>query len=99
MSSAVQENLGASVSPHGGAHPTVGLYLVIAAALFVLLGVTVGVAYIDLGALNIVVAMTIAVIKGTLVVLYFMHVRYNSRLVWLFAGAGFFWLLILFFFT
>jgi cytochrome c oxidase subunit 4 len=40
--------------------------------------------------------MVIAVIKATLVVLFFMHVKFSSRLVKLFAGAAFFWLAVLF---
>ena len=78
-------------------HPIlpVSLYFAVFSALLVLTGITIGVAYIDLGALNTVAALSIAVVKGTLVVLYFMHVRYSSRLVWAFAGAGFFWLIFL----
>jgi cytochrome c oxidase subunit 4 len=64
-------------------------------ALMLLLLVTVGVAYIDLGNLNPVFALTIAIIKALLIILYFMHVRYSSRLTWIFLGAGFFWLGIL----
>ena len=45
---------------------------------------------------NTVVALTIAVIKATLVVLYFMHVRYSSRLTWVIVASGLFWLLIMF---
>jgi cytochrome c oxidase subunit 4 len=71
------------------------LYLGIFAVLMVLTMVTVGVAYVNLGQLNIVVALTVAIIKATLVVLYFMHVRYGSRLTWVVIGAGVFWLLIL----
>lgn len=48
------------------------------------------------GPLNAVVALTIAVVKATFVVLYFMHVRYSPRLVWLIVAAGLFWLAILF---
>jgi cytochrome c oxidase subunit IV len=70
-------------------------YVQIFFALLVLLAITVGAAYIDLGFLNVVIAVTIAVIKAVLVVLYFMHVRYKSRLTWVFAGAAFFWLVIL----
>ncbi len=66
------------------------------AALMALLGATVAIAYIHLGKLNVIAALTIAVIKAVLIILYFMHVRYSSRLVWIFAGAGFFWLAILF---
>jgi cytochrome c oxidase subunit 4 len=65
----------------------------------VLTAATVWVATFDLGALNAIVALTIAVVKATLVVLYFMHVRYSSKLTWVFVGAGFFWLVILIAFT
>ena len=56
---------------------------------------TVWVSYLDLGPLNTVVAITIAVIKALLVVLYFMHVKYSSRLTWVFAAAGFLWLVLM----
>ncbi len=82
---------------HHGA--SLGMYLLIFGALLVLTGLTIGVAFMDLGAFNTPVALTIACIKGTLVVLYFMHVRYSSRLVWVFAAAGFLWLVILLGFT
>lgn len=72
------------------------IYYRVALALLVLFLMTVAVAYYDLGALNIYIAVTIAVIKATLVVLYFMHVRYHTRLTWIFASAGFLWLIILF---
>jgi cytochrome c oxidase subunit 4 len=69
------------------------LYYVIFGSLMVLTVLTVIVARIDLGhGLNDVVALTIAVAKALLVVLYFMHVRYSSRLTWVFVAAGFFWL-------
>lgn len=70
-------------------------YLLIFGALLVLTGVTAAVAFVDLGLLNTVVAMTIAVCKGLLVVLFFMHLRYSEKLTWIFAGAAFFWLAIL----
>lgn len=75
------------------------VYFVIFAALVVLTVLTWSVAKFDLGRMNAVVALTIAVVKGTLVVLYFMHVRYSSRLTWVFVGAGFFWLAIMIAFT
>jgi cytochrome c oxidase subunit 4 len=71
------------------------IYYAIFIALVVLTVVTWRIAKLDLGRMNAVVAMTIAVIKATLVVLYFMHVRYSSRLTWVFVGAGFFWLAIM----
>ena len=57
-------------------------------------GITVWVAGVDLGFLNTAVALGIAVTKAVLVILYFMHVRYSSRLTWVFAGAGFYFFLI-----
>lgn len=48
---------------------------------------------------NTLVALLIAFTKMTFVVLYFMHVRWQSRLIWLTALAGFFWLAIMFAFT
>ena len=48
------------------------------------------------GPLNVVIALTIAVIKATLVVLYFMHVRYSSRLIWVIFASALFWMGILF---
>jgi cytochrome c oxidase subunit 4 len=68
-------------------------------ALMVLLLLTVAVAQFHLGAFGIVLALTIAIVKAILVVLYFMHLRYSSRLTMVFAGAGLVWLLIMFSFT
>jgi cytochrome c oxidase subunit 4 len=51
------------------------------------------------GQLNVIIALTIAVLKATLVVLYFMHVRYSSRLIWVVFASALFWLAILFAFT
>ena len=75
------------------------IYFIIFGALLVLTAATVWVATLDLGPLNVVVALSIAVLKATLVVLYFMHVRYSSKLTWVFVGAGFFWLAIMVAFT
>jgi len=72
------------------------VYIGIWAALMVLTAVTVGAAFIDLGAFNPVVALAIAAVKATLVVLFFMHIYYeHQRIVWAWVGAGFFWLIIL----
>ena len=65
----------------------------------VLTVVTVWVASVELGWLNTPVALAIAVTKATLVVLYFMHVRYSTRLTWVVVVSGFFWLGILFVLT
>ncbi|MBI3245859.1 MAG: cytochrome C oxidase subunit IV family protein [Deltaproteobacteria bacterium] len=80
-------------------HPTVGLYLVIFGALMALTATTVAVAFVNLGALNNVVALAVAGIKTVLVVLFFMHVRYGSLTTKIFAVAGFFWLSIMITFT
>jgi cytochrome c oxidase subunit 4 len=53
------------------------------------------VAFFDLGALNTVAALAIAVFKAAIVVLFFMHVKYSSRLTWLVVAGSIFWLLIL----
>lgn len=75
---------------------SIKLYAGIFAALIILTLTTTAVSFINLGGdLNVVVALFIAVCKAVLVILYFMHVRYSSRLIWVFVGAGFFWLSIL----
>ena len=81
-------------------HVSLATYFVIFAALMVLLVLTVAAAFwIHLGRWNILVALVIAVVKAGLVVLYFMHVKYASRLTKIFVSAAFLWLLILFAFT
>ena len=75
---------------------SVRTYVVVWASLIMLTLITTGAAFIDLGGeWNTVTAVAIAVVKTLLVVVYFMHLRYSSRLTWVFAGAGFFWLMIL----
>lgn len=70
--------------------------LIIFAILMALMVLTVVVAlYGDFGMLEIPIALTIATVKAVLIMLYFMHLRFSSRLTWLFAGSGTFWLLIL----
>jgi cytochrome c oxidase subunit 4 len=73
------------------------VYFVIFGALMALTALTVWAANIDLGSekLNTVVALVIAVTKAMLVVLYFMHVRYSSRLTWVVVAGGFLWLMIM----
>ncbi len=71
-------------------------YLGVFLALLAGTALTTWVSGFDLGAFNNVVALSIAAVKAALVVLFFMHVRYSSRLVWVFSLAGFFWLLIFF---
>ena len=71
-------------------------YLAVFAALLVLLAVTVGVSFLDLGIFSKLLAVTIAAIKALLIFTYFMHLRYSPRLVWVFAGIGFLWFILLF---
>ena len=79
----------------------VKVYLMIFMILLVGTALTVIAAFVDFKyeGLNTIVAMTIAVTKATFVVLYFMHVRYSTRLVWVIVAAALFWMAILFAFT
>jgi cytochrome c oxidase subunit 4 len=78
-------------------HPIVPtrVYAAVFAALIALTITTVSVSKLELGEYNFIAAMTIAVIKGSLVVWFFMNVRRSSSLTRLFVGAGFFWMAIL----
>ena len=79
---------------------SVRVYITIFLALLVGTVLTVLAAFYDFpGRLNTIVAMTIATAKATVVVLYFIHVRYSSRLVWVIVAAALFWMGILFAFT
>src|SRR5215467_13637936 len=82
-------------SEHDHKHPTPGLYAVILTLLVIGTCATWGIAFVDLGIWNPVVALTIAVTKAVLVILFFMHVFYSSKLTMLTVAAGFFWLLIM----
>ena len=70
-------------------------YYTIFGSLMVLTAITVAVAFINLGVLNFPIAISIAILKATLVVLFFMHVKYSSRLTKLFVAMAVFFLLIL----
>lgn len=81
-------------------HITLRTYVIVFAALMVLLAATVAAALLpyhrwNIPGLGIAIALTIAFIKAILVVLYFMHVRISSRLTQIFVLAGLFWLGIL----
>ena len=78
----------------------VKVYVGVFVTLIVLLLATFATDFIDLGAFNVLINLTIAVVKALLVVLYFMHIRYTTnRVVRVYVGAGFFWLLILIVYT
>ena len=70
-------------------------YSLVFGTLLVFTGITVGAAFIDLGPLNPVIALAIASFKAVVVILFFMHVKYQSRLVKLTVSAGFFTFLVL----
>jgi cytochrome c oxidase subunit 4 len=85
------------------------VYLTVVLILMALLIVTVVAAFTDVDQFtrthhlgtgwNTAIAMLIAVVKGILIVLFFMHVKYGSKLTWVFASAGFIWLVIMFVLT
>ncbi|HYA17603.1 MAG TPA: cytochrome C oxidase subunit IV family protein [Bryobacteraceae bacterium] len=73
------------------------VYFAVFAALIVLTWVTAFVATIDLGRLNVFVALSIAIFKASLVLLFFMHVKYGTRLTKMIVAAGLYWLILLLF--
>jgi cytochrome c oxidase subunit 4 len=81
------------MSEHHAVSPR--LYLLVFASLMVLTFVTVAASRYDFGEGNTIVAVAIAVLKASLVVLFFMHVKYSSRLVQLIMAAAFLWLALL----
>jgi cytochrome c oxidase subunit 4 len=74
-------------------------YVLVWAILMVMTAITVVVAFQNLGPLNNIVALTIAVFKATLVILFFMHARYSTRLTKMTIISAFIWLAILIVFT
>jgi cytochrome c oxidase subunit 4 len=65
-------------------------YTIVFAILLVFTGLTVVAAYVDLGIFNPIVALAIASTKAVIVILFFMHVKYQSKLIKMTVGAGFF---------
>lgn len=65
------------------------------AALMLLLALTWGIGYVDLGPFNVIVALVISITKALLVALFFMHIKGSSRLLHLAATVGVIWLLIM----
>jgi cytochrome c oxidase subunit IV len=76
-----------------------GMYLAIITTLLILTALTVGAAFVNLGRFNIFVALLIATVKATLVVLIFMHAKYAPERTKLVIIAGIFWLALLLFMT
>ncbi|MBV9008023.1 MAG: cytochrome C oxidase subunit IV family protein [Verrucomicrobia bacterium] len=75
--------------------PIAGTYVINGIALLCLLALTIFAAYVKLGPFNTVIPLLIALAKGALIALFFMHLRYSKPLMWVFASAGVFWLGIL----
>lgn len=75
------------------------VYALVFATLIVLTWVTAWVSTVDLGPMNIYVALSIAIFKASIVVMFFMHVKYSSRLTKMIVGSGILWLLFLLFVT
>ncbi len=86
-----------TIEEHESHHHIVSpvVYIVIGATLLVLTGITVAASYVEMGIFNPIVALGIAVLKATLVVLFFMHVKYSSRLTKLTVAAGLFTFVVL----
>jgi cytochrome c oxidase subunit 4 len=72
-----------------------GIYLAVFAALLVLTVATVAVSYLDLGIMNVAVALLIASLKASLVALFFMHLKFENKLVWAFALIPVFFLVLI----
>jgi cytochrome c oxidase subunit 4 len=74
-------------------------YFLVFGVLMVLTVLTYSIAYVDLGGFNLIVALTIAIIKASCVILIFMHVKYSTTLTKAVVASGFFFFLIMIFFT
>ncbi len=85
------------VNPEHSDHHVVtpGTYMIVFATLLIFTGLTVVAAYVEMGILNPVVALAIACFKAVVVILFFMHVKYQSKLVKLTVASGFFTFLVL----
>jgi len=93
--------MSAHTEPHAGGHnephvASFGSYLAIFGTLMVLTAITVAASRVDLGPLNVWIALLIAMVKASIVVLFFMHVKYSSPLIKLTAACGFIWLVFMF---
>lgn len=71
------------------------IYIIVGSILLVLTGVTVWASFLDMGVFNPIVALFIACVKATIVVLFFMHVKYSSKLTKLTVASGLFLFLVL----
>ncbi|MGB6974701.1 MAG: cytochrome C oxidase subunit IV family protein [Terracidiphilus sp.] len=85
------------MSEHSEQEHIVGppVYAAVGIALLVLTASTAAISYLELGVFNVLVALGIACLKAMLVVLFFMHVKYSTKLTKLTVGAGLFMFLVL----
>ncbi|MHB1023434.1 MAG: cytochrome C oxidase subunit IV family protein [Acidobacteriaceae bacterium] len=84
------------MSEQAGTHiVTPKIYLMVYVTLLFFTALTVRAAYFDMGIFNPIVALAIACCKAVIVILYFMHIRYSSKLVKMTVAAGFFTFLVL----
>ena len=81
--------------PHGRHVLPIKTNVTVLGILLALMFLTVVMALVHLGPLGVPVALAIATAKAVLVLLYFMHVKFSNKLVWVFSGAAFYWLFIL----
>jgi len=79
--------------------PSLSLYAWVLAGLLVLLLLTAGAHYLFAGKVSLIIAMLIAIAKAAMVVCVFMHLKYESAVVRIFAAAGVFWLALMVLFT
>jgi len=87
--------MSAHVESHESHETPMSLYYAVYGILMGLLVLTVVVAYFHLGAWALPVAMSIAIVKAGLVVVYFMHMRHTGKLMWLYDAIGLTWLGVL----
>ncbi len=71
------------------------IYVAVFGVLILMTATTTAVSFVDMGPWNTVAALAIAAFKATLVVLFFMHIKYSRRLMQLVIAGGLFWLAIL----
>ena len=90
------ETYSGHAAPHHQA--PLGMYFAVFFALMIFTVVTVAASRVDLGAFNTAIALAIAVLKATIVILWFMHVIHSPRMTWIVVISSFLWLAVMFVF-
>lgn len=80
-------------------HIPLKVYFNVLFALLILTVITVAAARVDFGSLNTIIALAIASVKATLVLGYFMHLKYDDKIYWVIFGTSVFFLIVLYFFS